>query len=331
MKYLLSLFFVIPLLSFAQISDFKNVDFTIADNIASLNKGEDLNNLPLLTQKITYKLPTKVEKFRAIYTWVCNNIKGDANQNYTISRKRRQFKNDNNSFIEWNNNYRKKVFQKLIKHKKTTCSGYSVLIKKMCLLAGIECEIINGYGRTVESNVKQLETPNHSWNAVKLKDKWYLCDATWSAGYLFDGDFIQDYNPGYFLADPVLFSKNHYPFEKKWLLNDLLQQKDYKIPPLVYSETFTHKIIPIHPQKMDVIIKKNTTISFQFKSLKKIESKNISLVKFVGNSERKLAIHNFKNNNGTFQFKYFFKKRGTQDVHLKINKDIVATYVITVR
>ena len=49
--------------AFAQVSDFKSIDFTVADNVAKLNNGKNLDNLPLLAHELTYKLDTDVEKF----------------------------------------------------------------------------------------------------------------------------------------------------------------------------------------------------------------------------------------------------------------------------
>jgi len=198
--YLLFLLFSLNIIN-AQIADFKNINFTKADNIAKLNQGEDLENLPLLCYKLTSKLPTKVEKFRAIYTWVCLNITGDSNQNNAVSRMRKKLKNDRLALVKWNSIYKKKAFKKLLKHHKTMCTGYAYLIKELAYLADIECKIIDGYGRTINTNIDSLESVNHSWNAVKLNNKWYLCDATWSSGYL-DGNskFIADYNDGYFLS-----------------------------------------------------------------------------------------------------------------------------------
>ena len=66
----------------AQVSDFKDIDFTIADNTAMLHEGKSLENLPVLAHHLTSHLKTDVEKFRAIYTWVCKNIQGDG-FNYT--------------------------------------------------------------------------------------------------------------------------------------------------------------------------------------------------------------------------------------------------------
>ncbi|WP_299892176.1 transglutaminase domain-containing protein [uncultured Lacinutrix sp.] len=318
-------------ISNAQVSDFNTVDFTIADNTAKLNEGNSLENLPLLAHKLTNKLPTKVEKFRAIYTWVCHNIKGDINQHNKVYRKRKKFKNDSIAYIKWNNEYKKIAFKKLLKHKKTMCTGYAYLIKELCFLANIECKIIDGYGRTVTSNVETLEMTNHSWNVVKLNNKWYLCDATWSSGYMdSNNDFIKDYNEGYFLTDPVLFAKNHFPIDKKWFLNNTLINKKFEPSPIVYNETFKHKVIPVNPKKLNITKTKNEIVNFSFKTLKKIAKDEITLVHFSGNNERRFNIYNLENKNGSIQFKYKFQHYGYYDVHLKVKNDIVATYSIEV-
>jgi transglutaminase/protease-like cytokinesis protein 3 len=315
----------------AQISDFKSTDFTIANNVAKLYKGSDLNNLPLLAHNLTYKLPTDVEKFRAIYTWVCNNIKGDIYQNDKVSKQRKKLNNDSLAYIKWNNKYKKTVYKRLINNKKTMCTGYAYLIKELCFFANIECKIVDGFGRSTTANVNSLKMANHSWNAVKLNNKWYLCDATWSSGYIVaNALFINDYNDGYFLTDPILFAKNHYPLNKKWLLNNELMQSNFTASPLVYGETFKQKIIPVSPKLMDFKIKKDEEITFRFKTLKKEKPNAISLVYFSGNKERALKLHDLKHENKVTTFKHQFKRKGFFDVHLKIDNNIVATYTIEV-
>lgn len=319
-------------LSFAQLSDFKSIDFTRADNIAKLNANSSLDNLPLLAYNLTSKLPTEVEKFRAIYTWVCTNITGDPNQHHTVTSMRRKLAKDSIAFKNWNYKYNKLVYKKLVKQKKTMCTGYAYLIKELCLLSGLECKIIDGYARGIDSNISKLEAPNHSWNAVNLNNKWYLCDATWSSGYMIsETRFVKEYNDGYFLADPVLFAKSHYPIHKKWLLNDLLIKSKFVAGPLVYSETFTHNIIPVFPETMNVTIRKNTEVVFSFRYLKPSASDKISLIKLSNNKEKTLKIYDLKNDSELVKFKYLFKHRGIHDVHLKINNDVVATYTIHVK
>ncbi|WP_452232582.1 transglutaminase domain-containing protein [Lacinutrix sp. MEBiC02595] len=315
----------------AQVSDFKDIDFTIADNTARLHEGKGLENLPLLAYHLTYKLPTDVEKFRAIYTWVCTNIKGDARQDSKVTKQRKKLKNDSAAYLKWNNIYRKTAFKKLLKNKKTMCTGYAYLIKELCFLANIESVIINGYGRSTEANIFNLELENHSWNAIKLNNKWYLSDATWSSGYMMNySRFVQDYNDGYFLTDPVLFAKNHYPTEKKWLLDATLIASEFTASPLVYGETFTHKIIPMLPKEMQIYSEVNEEIMFRFKTLKAMDTNKIALIQYAGMLEKAFPIYDLKNENGYLIFTTQFKQKGDYDVHLKMEDDIVATYTIKV-
>ncbi|MGB6269155.1 MAG: transglutaminase domain-containing protein [Olleya sp.] len=315
----------------AQVSDFKSIDFTRADNIAKLNDGHSLDNLPLLAHNLTYKLTTDAEKFRAIYFWVCNNIKGDAVQDHKVSKKRKQFKNDSLGYLKWNNQYKITAFKKLLKHKKTMCTGYAYLLKELCFFANLDCKIINGYGRSVTSNIDSLSMINHSWNAVKLNNKWYLCDATWSSGYLLNGStFIKDYNNGYFLTDPILFAKNHFPIDKKWYLNDSLKEATFVVSPIVYGETFEHKIIPISPAEMNLTSKLDEAVHFSFKTLKTVDNDKVALVQFSGINEIQFDIYDLKNDNGVITFKTKFPYKGFYDVHLKIQNDIVATYTVKV-
>ncbi len=315
----------------AQISNFKTIDFTKADNIAKLNKGESLKNLPLLCYKLTFKLETKVEKLRAIYTWVSTNVKGDYNMHREVARKRKELKKDSLALNKWNRIYKKTVFKKLMNRKKTMCTGYAYLIKEMANIVDIECKIIDGYGRTVTSNIDTLETLNHSWNAVKLNNKWYVCDATWSSGYMDEnGAFITDYNTGYFLTDPELFSKNHYPLDKKWLLKSAQTNATFVNAPIVYGEIFKHKITTLLPKKMKIDATKKEVINFELKSLKNISLKKVSLVYFFGNNENKLKIYDIKNEYEVIRFRYKFKWKGHYDVHLKVDDDIIATYLVNV-
>lgn len=322
--------FFITILVDAQVSDFKTIDFSNADNVAKINNGESLQNLPLLAYKLTHKLPTDVEKFRAIYTWVSTNIKGDDNQHRTVTKNRVKYKNDTLALIKWNNEYKKKAFKKLLKRKRTMCTGYAYLIKELAAIANIECKIIDGYGRTVTTNVDTLEMANHSWNAVKLNNKWYLCDATWSSGYMQDGIFIKNYNDGYFLTEPKLFAKNHFPLLKKWLLTSNETSKNFVTAPIIYGETFKHKVVSYFPSAMRVITQKNKEVTFKFKTLKNIAESKISLVLFSGVHEKQFDIYDVQSKQGVITFKNKFKYKGYYDVHLKIGDDIVATYTFKV-
>lgn len=214
------LFFTFTISLFAQQSDFYAIDFSEADGIAIHLEGEELKNLPLLAHNLTFNLETDAERFRAIYYWISHNIKGNQNLTDKNDRKRFKLKDNPEDLRAWNNSFKKEVFQKLITDKETLCTGYAFLIKTLANFTGIECEII--YGNNINNSLKNKNStsPNHTWNAIKLNSKWYLCDVTWGAGYtnLDTNEFFFDYDNSHFLMEPKRFAKNHKPVNKKWTL-----------------------------------------------------------------------------------------------------------------
>ena len=222
-RTILLLCFITTLFAHAQQSDFNTINFKKADTIAQLYHGEALLNIPVLTLRLTAQLPTEAAKFRAIYYWVSHNIKGSYHLTSTNDYKRNKFKNDPVALEQWNAAYRKEVFKKLREDKETLCTGYAYLIKQMANFAGIECEIVRGYGSSNKIKINNTQLPNHSWNAVKLDGNWYLCDATWSAGSIDmrTYEFHFNYQDAFFLMEPVEFAKSHKPLDARWTLLDL--------------------------------------------------------------------------------------------------------------
>ncbi|RMB64043.1 hypothetical protein EAX61_01290 [Dokdonia sinensis] len=194
----------------AQQSDFKNIDFTQADQIAQRHQGAALYNIPLLAHNLTFQLDTEVEKFRAIYYWVTHNIENDANLVDKNEYRQKKYKATPERLAQWNKTFKREVFNKLRAEKKTLCTGYAFLIQTLAQQSGLDCNIINGYGLANKSRFKNLDAPNHSWNTVKLNGKWYVCDATWSSGYTDEtGIFVYDYDDRYFLMEVEEFGKSH--------------------------------------------------------------------------------------------------------------------------
>ena len=199
----------------AQVADFPKANFARADSIADLHYGTELDNLPQLAHKLTNNLSSEVDRFRVLHTWVCKNIANDYRLSEHVTYQRAKLVNDSAELAEWNQRVSSRVLSKLLREKKTMCTGYALLLSQLAELAGLECRIVHGYARTATAHVKELGIPNHSWNAVKLDGRWYLCDPTWSSGSLYGlggvSTFEHDYNEGYFLCPPRYFLQNHYP------------------------------------------------------------------------------------------------------------------------
>ncbi|MDP5062330.1 MAG: hypothetical protein NWP64_10465 [Maribacter sp.] len=322
------------LMSFAQRSDFNHIDFKKADSIAHYYKNASLKNLPVLTHNLTTALETDVEKFRAIYTWISSNIANDYSSYVKISNKRKRLAKDRQAYLDWNTSITPKVFKSLLEDRKTACTGYAYLVKEMANLTGFTCDIIDGYGRTPTLLLEEDSAPNHSWNRIEINDKWYLCDATWSAGQtmVINGTplFQPDYFDGYFLADPELFAKNHFPIHKEEgqpINKDNLNT--FIAGPVIYKEAFLTPIIPVTPTKMHSSIQKGTSVTFELQVPKG----------FIGDAQLFLNTRgNQKNGNpniirkeGVMTLVQHFEKKGVYDVHISVEDQLIATYVIKVK
>ncbi|MBJ2172778.1 hypothetical protein JBL43_00920 [Aureibaculum sp. A20] len=320
--------------SFAQTDDFKQIDFTKADSIAKFYHGENLDNLPLLVHKLTATFTTDVEKFRAIYTWVSTNIDNDYGSAVKNQRKRKKLMNDDYALGNWNNTFKIHMFRTLLKDKKTICTGYAYLIKELSTIANINCKIIDGYGRNIDNNIGELSVPNHSWNAVFLNNKWYLSDATWSSGYteLPTYAFISDYNDGYFLTEPKLFSKSHYPLNEQWLLmQNNPSVSDFLNGPLVYGNTFKNTIIPITPATMYIETSKKMINTFTLEISESFKIEELELEISNGSNRTKVEPTNTVITDNLLNVDYQFKRTGHYDFHIKLKDEVVVTYLIKVK
>ena len=334
MRWITLILFSVSLSSFAQRSDFKDINFKKADSLAYVYQHENLSNLPVLTHNLTANLTTDVEKFRAIYTWVSISIENDYSSYLTTKKKRKKLSENQEALIAWNANYTPKVFENLLKHKKTACTGYAYLIRELAALAGINSKIVDGYGRTATLTLNTKSIPNHSWNAVELNGKWYLCDATWSAGKIIKDNlgtrFEQQYFKDYFLAEPELFIRNHYPLDISMsLVPKPLSFEEFIEGPVIYKEAFSFSTIPVFPKKMNLSLVKNDGISFVISSPYSIETKSLLLLL------RKNGIQNsvqpkITRRDSEYIIHYIFNTQGSYDVHLSIENVIIATYVVDV-
>lgn len=332
-KLVFILFFVSQF--YAQQSDFNDVDFHKADSIALACKDDGLTNLPLLTNKLTAQLETDVEKFRAIYKWVCSNIENDYSLYLLYERKNKRFKNDSLKFTTWQDDFKKTIFKTLVEDQKTICTGYAYLVKKLANLAGLKCELIHGYGRTSTTEINKLDTPNHSWNAVKLNNKWYLCDPTWASGkqHAETFKFTFQYNDGYFLAEPELFAINHFPADTKWLLLDEKAPTfaDFLNAPVIYAKAYNNLKQHNTPQFLNNTVKKHETVVFEYELQKVINCEAVKLVITNGNQNKTVRPNVTTLTNRSLVLKHEFTTTGFYDVHVLIGNDLISTYTFEVK
>ena len=314
----------------AQISDFAGTDFRKADSIAACYPSHSVDDLYRLSLKLTNALATEQEKFRAIYKWVCDNIENDYSLFQKNQRQREKLK-DPEALARWNRKITHVVFETLRTKHKTVCTGYAYLLRELSAHAGISSKIIDGYGRNAIANIGGAGRPNHSWNAVYLNNKWYLCDATWSSGAidLEKRSFVKKYNDSYFLLEPALFVRNHYPLDSTWIL---LEQKptlhQFLNRPLMYPAAFDYKIARLSPDTFDISVKKKEDISFQFEVTgeERIETVALQVSSPVGTVTPRW----YKNDDGSYSIDHTFDSKGTRVVQVLLNGSYAFCYRVNV-
>ncbi|OUS03564.1 hypothetical protein A9Q86_01245 [Flavobacteriales bacterium 33_180_T64] len=329
------LLFIVAFQSNAQISDFKHIDFKKADSIALVCKNEALTNLPKLAYKLTSNLDTDAERFRAIYMWICTNITSDYNLFEKNQRKREKFRNDSLKLQTWNDGFKKDVFRKLLKNKKTICTGYAYILKELSNLANLNCEIIHGYGRTSTTDINKLNSPNHSWNAIKLNGKWYLSDPTWASGLENPASktLKYEYIKGFFFTNPKLFAINHYPIDQKWtLLDDQAPSFEaFMEAPVIYGKAYRNLTLHSAPKKMHNRINKYEIVTFQYQLQKSVITESIRLEIDDGFDTRSVQPETISIHNQSLTLEHQFNRSGFYDVHLFIGDDLVSTYTFKVK
>lgn len=312
------------LTSCGQREDFGAVDFTKVDSIAALYSSHSLSNLNALANKLTQPLNSDVEKFRALYKWVCTNIEFDYSL-YQTQKKARLKTKSKEEWEQWNKMFTRRTLKSLVEQKRTVCTGYAYLLRELAAHANIRCEMVHGYGRTATSNVVN-GYPNHSWNAVLLNGKWYLCDPTWSSGAYNASSmrYEKKFEDGYFLASPELFVRNHYPTDTAWMLTKKkISQTDFLNRPLIYANAFKYRIENIFPEKMNIGITKSETMLTQVTSQFPIKVQ----MQLNGNT----IAHGVSVSSTNQLLSHQFKNKGRYVVHVLADSDPIATYVVSVK
>jgi len=329
------LLFIVAFQSHAQLSDFDHINFSKADQMASMYKNEGLDNMPKLTYNLTSTLDTDVERFRAIYMWVCHNISNDYTLYSKNKRKKSKYKNDSVKLKAWNDRFKKEVFHKLLKQERTICTGYAYIIKELSKLANLNCEIVHGYGRTSMTNIDEFDPPNHSWNAIKLNGKWYLCDPTWASGIPNPETniFQFEYNNGYFLSNPKLFVINHFPEDQKWTLlkNEVHSFEEFLDAPILYSQAYAALREHNTPKQMHHLLHKNEKVKFKYELQKTIAVESVNFIIDDGRSNKKITPNSVNIDKRSLVLEHQFDSNGFYDVHLYIGDDLISTYTFKVK
>jgi transglutaminase/protease-like cytokinesis protein 3 len=221
-------------------ANFSSIDWNV--------KNMDAPTVDSLAKKLTTSYQTELEKTRAIFSWIAQHISYNTGI-FNSGRSYRPIKfvldpDDTVSSKSAVEQTAEKVFRRRI----AVCDGYAKLFKTLCDYAGVESEVILGYGKCYLEKDAKFRT-NHTWNAVKIDSNWYLLDVTWASGFVnYSNEFVQHIDDSYFLTPPQQFILDHYPEDLKWvLLEHPPTLREFHFSPFKYKSFIKYGIASASP------------------------------------------------------------------------------------
>lgn len=246
-KYLL-LYFTISLTNVFQVpaQDYWKRNYKAADEIASKTKKSAIIKL---SKNLTSQLPDTIDKYRAIFTWMAQNISYDVKGLEDYSKV-------------------KTDAEDVLSSGKSVCEGYANLFDALCKASGLGSASIGGW---TKNNPEKIGKPfakytTHAWNAIRINKKWYLCDVTWGSGSIQaeTGKFKKEFSGFYFCMPNHIFFLNHYPEDQKWFLGYKVNVRDFINLPHFFNPPLEHGIENLSPENGTIKYKKGETIKFEF-------------------------------------------------------------------
>jgi hypothetical protein len=143
---------------------------------------------------------------------------------------------------------------------------------------------------------------------------------------------VKKYNDVYFLADPALFVRNHYPLDERWLLlNEPLTLPAFLNGPLIYSTAVEYKVKPVFPDTFNMMTTKGSKISFGFKSDRATVIKNVALYIEQSPTHDSVLLKPQPDESTLYAIDHKFRRKGTYAVHIILDGSHALTYKVTVK
>lgn len=278
-----------------------------------------------LAQNIKRDFKNKEDQVKAIYSWLTANIRYDLEEFYNPNRETKV--SFSYQTLEERDRKLKAIKDEMVNEtlstRKGVCEGYAQTFSKVCTLLDIENEVIEGYIRSSSNRIgKPLQSPNHSWNAVKLNDKWIYVDATWGAGSEYNGRWIRKFNSYYYDIPKKKYFKTHLPEKSIWKLRvgRIDKEEYYKQP--IYSHEFLKSNVELSSPSSGILNKsRNGSVTME---LKNATDKEV-LVGFLG-STRALKPNTINKNGNTIVS--IMPPPGAKALFLLIDREVAIEFLI---
>lgn len=318
------------LLTATSFSQKAKVDYTAIDRKVELIKPAAPE---ILAAELTAGYSTELEKVRAIFRWITNNI------SYKIRESARTgvntFTSDDTQDTGAIKPLDERVSENVLQRGSAVCDGYSRLFKTLCTYAGINAEVITGYART--GGPRRFGS-NHTWNAVLIDNKWQLLDVTWASGYIsWPRDlFIRELDENYFLAPPERFIEEHYPDNLQWtLMTDPPLIAEFKSSPYKQKTFAKYRIKKYTPSRGVIEVAIGDTLRFELESSDAQRDRQIYSDLFPDTSVYKTPNSILLNPSGFSKnktgYSYCVTSSAVEWLYLLYNDDVVLRYRLQMR
>lgn len=260
MKWLLTIFIFSPVFSFAQqhTASYPSIDWKVSRIEAP--------TLDSLAKELTSNCSTELEKTRAIFSWIAQHIAYNTGI-FTAGRGFRQARYVEDPYDTVSlKSPTEQTAEKVLKRRVAVCDGYARLFKTLCDYAGLQSEVIVGYGKGYLERAERFRT-NHTWNAVRIDSTWHLLDVTWASGYVnFSNEFVPHIDESYFLTPPAQFIQDHYPEDLQWtLMEHPSTMREFHFSPFHYKSFVKYGIISASPANGTIEAKVGDTVRIELK------------------------------------------------------------------
>jgi len=174
-----------------------NNPFKAVDDYARACPAANESSVQALASYLKQGTESDLEKARAIYVWLTDNVMYDDNA-YNSG------------------NYPNYTPEYVLSNKKAVCDGFGTLFKALGDEMGLEIKKVSGYSKGYGYTVGDhfVET-THAWNLIKIAGEWRVFDATWGQGNgsNVNGKLVskKQFNEYWFNVDPYEAIFTHLP------------------------------------------------------------------------------------------------------------------------
>ncbi|MCF2873335.1 MULTISPECIES: transglutaminase domain-containing protein [unclassified Tenacibaculum] len=277
-----------------------------------------------LAGRINYDFKTKIEKVRAIYTWMCLNIEYDLPSTKTLKSPEFIYYSSEHDLKRTKKRMQQKLINDVFKKRKGVCLDYSLLFSQLCNLMEIENELVYGYTKHSINTIGYIPTnKNHVWNAVKINNKWLLFDTTYGSGYIYNGVVQKNVDLNFFNAKKEKLRLTHFPAAKKW--QQFLNQKPLKefcYEPFYQAAYLKYNIEIVGPSIGEIDVKNKKKIHLKIK-----RQKNVENIKYIFSYENKVRTAQIKNDNLVTNI-YLKKPKQNTNLHVYVENELALQYKI---